>query len=91
MKTFAWDAHPSAEDDLVGLGLTNGRVMLMRVASNRSESLGELAPRLSRPCNVVQFSFGGTHLVAAGLEKVRNDSCLLVWDIGIPISCPCFS
>ncbi|CDH56705.1 wd repeat protein ybl104c [Lichtheimia corymbifera JMRC:FSU:9682] len=40
-----------------------------------------LGVKMSRPCNVVSFSPTHPHLLAAGLDKVRNDPCLLVWDI----------
>ncbi|KAG0024185.1 hypothetical protein BGZ81_007802 [Podila clonocystis] len=37
--------------------------------------------RHSRACNVVTFSKGSPNLLAVGLDKVRNDYCLMVWDI----------
>jgi len=37
--------------------------------------------RHSRACNVVSFSKGSPNLLAVGLDKVRNDYCLMVWDI----------
>ncbi|KAF9946376.1 hypothetical protein BGZ72_000381 [Mortierella alpina] len=37
--------------------------------------------RHSRACNVVAFSKGSPNLLAVGLDKVRNDYCLMVWDI----------
>ncbi|KAF9968997.1 hypothetical protein BGZ73_008913, partial [Actinomortierella ambigua] len=37
--------------------------------------------RHSRACNVVAFSKGAPNLLAVGLDKVRNDYCLMVWDI----------
>ncbi|KAG0323147.1 hypothetical protein BGZ99_002924, partial [Dissophora globulifera] len=37
--------------------------------------------RHSRACNVVAFSKGCPNLLAVGLDKVRNDYCLMVWDI----------
>lgn len=82
MRTFAWNPASSHEiDDLLGIGLSNGRVRLIRAGSVDSEILGELSPRHSRSCNVVQFSYSNPSIVASGLEKVRNDYCLLLWDI----------
>ncbi|KAI8967392.1 WD40-repeat-containing domain protein, partial [Mycotypha africana] len=40
-----------------------------------------LGVKLSRSSNVVSFSKTHPHLLAAGLDKVRNDPCLLVWDV----------
>lgn len=37
--------------------------------------------RHSRACNVVAFSKESPNLLAVGLDKVRNDYCLMVWDI----------
>ncbi|KAF8977016.1 hypothetical protein BGZ46_007727 [Entomortierella lignicola] len=37
--------------------------------------------RHSRACNVVAFSKGHPNLLAVGLDKVRNDYCLMVWDV----------
>ncbi|KAG0222589.1 hypothetical protein BGW41_005933 [Actinomortierella wolfii] len=36
--------------------------------------------RHSRACNVVAFSKGAPNLLAVGLDKVRNDYCLMIWD-----------
>lgn len=57
--------------------------------SNRAQPHTTVAPiqypvlsvKMSRPCNVVSFSKTNPHLLAAGLDKVRNDPCLLVWDV----------
>lgn len=45
-----------------------------------SNVLGEYMPRHTRACNVVAFCPTEPRLLAAGLEKVRNDYGLLVWD-----------
>ncbi|RKP27136.1 WD40-repeat-containing domain protein, partial [Syncephalis pseudoplumigaleata] len=37
--------------------------------------------RYSRPCNVVAFSEAEPRLLATGLDKVRNDHCLAIWDV----------
>ncbi|KAJ9079301.1 hypothetical protein DSO57_1036838 [Entomophthora muscae] len=37
--------------------------------------------RHTRACNAVAFSPLNSHFLATGLEKVRNDSSLLVWDL----------
>ncbi|RKP10789.1 WD40-repeat-containing domain protein, partial [Thamnocephalis sphaerospora] len=37
--------------------------------------------RHSRPCNVVTFSDAEPRLLATGLDKVRNDHCLAIWDV----------
>lgn len=45
--------------------------------------LGEFIPRNSRACNTLAFSPTNPSLLAVGLDKVRNDYCLLIWDTEI--------
>jgi hypothetical protein len=48
-----------------------------------------LGVKMSRSSNVVSFSKTHPHLLAAGLDKVRNDPCLLVWDVSRPLDSYC--
>lgn len=48
-----------------------------------------LGVKLSRSSNVVSFSKTHPHLLAAGLDKVRNDPCLLVWDVSRSLDSYC--
>ncbi|KAI9264074.1 hypothetical protein BDA99DRAFT_559383 [Phascolomyces articulosus] len=48
---------------------------------SKQSSYPVLGVKMSRPCNVVSFSQSNPHLLACGLDKVRNDPCLLVWDV----------
>ncbi|KAH9244407.1 hypothetical protein BASA81_018194 [Batrachochytrium salamandrivorans] len=41
-------------------------------------------PTNSRSCNTVAFSITNPHLLLAGFDKVRVDSCIYVWDICRP-------
>ncbi|KXN85842.1 SEH-associated protein 4 [Leucoagaricus sp. SymC.cos] len=88
MKCFAWSPDPSL-DDLVAVGVNSGRVDLIRLEAakqNRGERLTSgptvsLSVRNSRTCNSVAFCAQDTNLLAAGLDKVRGDCSLLIWDI----------
>jgi hypothetical protein len=40
-----------------------------------------LPVKSSRACNVVKFSSTYPNLLAVGLDKARNESCLMVWDV----------
>ncbi|KAG2179533.1 hypothetical protein INT44_006380, partial [Umbelopsis vinacea] len=40
-----------------------------------------LPVKSSRACNVVKFSTTHPNLLAVGLDKARNESCLMVWDV----------
>ncbi|GAA5812870.1 hypothetical protein MFLAVUS_006329 [Mucor flavus] len=48
-----------------------------------------LGVKMSRSSNVVSFSKTHPHLLAAGLDKVRNDPCLLVWDVSRSLDSYC--
>lgn len=43
------------------------------------ETAIKIRPKHSRPCNAVSFNSNG--LLAIGLDKVRSDNCLQIWDI----------
>jgi hypothetical protein len=49
--------------------------------SLQSAQYPALGVKMSRPCNAVSFSKCYPNYLAAGLDKVRNDPCLLIWDI----------
>ncbi|KAH9948641.1 hypothetical protein B0H21DRAFT_732415 [Amylocystis lapponica] len=88
MKCFTWSPDASF-DDLIAVGLSTGRVDLMRLeatkyARNHVLSSGpavSLPVRNSRSCNALAFSPVDTACLAAGLDKVRSDSSLIIWDI----------
>ncbi|KAJ2957296.1 hypothetical protein NQZ79_g6987 [Umbelopsis isabellina] len=115
MMCADWSPDPSC-NDLVAVGLTTGRTVLVRMnehtnieQSPRAYNTGEnlVSPRRgasrapvpsgspqistqqypmlpvksSRACNVVKFSSTYPNLLAVGLDKARNESCLMVWDV----------
>lgn len=70
--------------------MSNGKIDLMRLESNRfSQDNGVLSRgpvvtlpvRNSRACNTVTFSDVNTNYLACGLDKVRGDNSLVVWDL----------
>ncbi|ORY70125.1 WD repeat domain-containing protein [Pseudomassariella vexata] len=63
---------------LVAVGTSNGVVNLLRVDDNLNHYL-ELKLRNPRVCQAVAFNTG--NLLAVGLERVRNDQCLHIWDV----------
>ncbi|GBE80545.1 WD40 repeat-like protein [Sparassis crispa] len=88
MKCFAWSPDKTF-DDLVAVGLSNGRVDLMRLEATKyardhvlsSGPCVSLPARNSRSCNALAFSPVDANYLAVGLDKVRNDSSLVIWDI----------
>ncbi|KAJ7672841.1 hypothetical protein B0H17DRAFT_174454 [Mycena rosella] len=93
MKTFAWSPDPAFED-LVAVGLSTGRVDLLRLEATKhtrrtpaghgvlsSGPLVSLTARNSRACNALDFCRVDPNFIAVGLDKVRGDSSLVIYDI----------
>ncbi|KAK8140350.1 hypothetical protein PG984_000416 [Apiospora sp. TS-2023a] len=75
LTTYDWS--PSIPG-LVAVGTSSGVVNLLRVDDD-SNAYMELNLRVSRLCHAVAFNTGS--LLAVGLERVRNDQCLHIWDV----------
>ncbi|THH28339.1 hypothetical protein EUX98_g5852 [Antrodiella citrinella] len=88
MRCFAWSPEV-AYDDLVAVGYTNGKVDLTRLEATASAtslvlSSGpsvSLPVRNSRACHALAFCPSDSNYLAVGLDKVRGDSSLVIWDI----------
>ncbi|KAJ3408111.1 hypothetical protein HDV05_005144 [Chytridiales sp. JEL 0842] len=89
VKCFDW----SPQSDVFAVGYTTGKTSLVRCKSQAIsttdghessgdvlEVLGEHLPRHMRACNVVAFCPTAPNLLLSGLDKVRNDFCLFVWN-----------
>jgi hypothetical protein len=70
-------------DDFLAVGLSNGKVDLVRLDTNRQAERGgilsrgpiaTLSVRNPRACNTVAFSTPSPHLLACGLDKQRGDA-----------------
>ncbi len=72
----AFDWHPSKED-LVVVGQAGGEATLLNIAEGHHDSLS-FQVRSQRLCNAVALN--SQNLLAAGLDKVRTDFCLNIWD-----------
>lgn len=75
LTTYDWS--PSIPG-LVAVGTSTGIVNLLRVDDN-SNDYKELVPKVARTCLAVAFNTTG--LLAVGLDRVRNDPCLHIWDV----------
>ncbi|TFK44098.1 hypothetical protein BDQ12DRAFT_640512 [Crucibulum laeve] len=89
MKCFAWSPDPLF-DDLIAVGLSTGRVDLLRLEAakharrNNILSSGptvSLPVRNSRSCNALSFCTVDPNYLAVGLDKVRGDCSLVIWDV----------
>ncbi|KAE8306322.1 KptA family-domain-containing protein [Aspergillus transmontanensis] len=74
-RAFDWSP---ADESLVAVGQSSGDATILRLNSESQESFS-FPIRHQRYCNAVAFSTHG--LLAAGLDRVRNDFCLNVWDV----------
>ncbi|KAK1232312.1 hypothetical protein PQX77_004563 [Marasmius sp. AFHP31] len=89
MKCFTWSPEPLF-DDLLAIGHTNGRVDLIRLEGSRftgpdnvlsNGPVVSLPVKNQRPCNTLAFSGKDPNYLAVGLDKVRGDASLVIWDI----------
>jgi hypothetical protein len=78
MKCISW-AKTSSYNDLMGIGMSNGRAVVQSL-TYPSEFNVSFVPRHARACNAVDFS-PDSSLLVTGLEKVRNDYSLSLWNI----------
>ncbi|KAF9241774.1 hypothetical protein BU15DRAFT_87047 [Melanogaster broomeanus] len=74
MKCFAWSPDP-AFDDLFAIGLASGRVDLLRLEATKVARNGVLS------CNALAFCQVEPNYLAVGLDKVRGDPSLTIWDV----------
>lgn len=73
-RAFDWSPH---DENLVAIGQWSGEATVLRL-SDQARPLS-LPIKHQRLCNAV--AFGHDALLATGLERVRNDFCLNIWDI----------
>ncbi|TFK74207.1 hypothetical protein BDN72DRAFT_813031 [Pluteus cervinus] len=92
MKCFAWSPDP-LYDDLIAVGTGTGKVDLIRLESTKYNRQHNVLPSghtvslpvlKSRACNALAFSTGNSNYLAVGLEKVRGESSLVIWDVNAP-------
>ncbi|KAL4881153.1 WD40-repeat-containing domain protein [Aspergillus karnatakaensis] len=74
-RAFEWSP---VDESLVAVGQSSGDATILRLRDDSQESFS-FPVRHQRYCNAIAFSSHG--LLAAGLDRVRNDFCLNVWDV----------
>ncbi|KAI0041298.1 hypothetical protein FA95DRAFT_1526764 [Auriscalpium vulgare] len=88
MKSFAWSPDPTI-NDLLAIGLSSGRVDLLRLESTRfgrDHIMGRgphvsLPSKASRAAISLAFCPVSPQYLASGFEKTRNDASLIIWDV----------
>ncbi|THW46776.1 WD40 repeat-like protein [Aureobasidium pullulans] len=74
---FDWS---KTDDSLVALGLSSGNAELYRFdGSDSSDPVALFNIKTQRRCNTIAFNT--QNLLAVGLDRVRHDNCLTVYDI----------
>lgn len=73
-RAYDWSSH---DENLVAVGQWSGEATILRLDDEARQV--QLPIKHQRLCNAVTFSPVG--LLATGLERVRNDFCLNIWDI----------
>lgn len=74
-RAFDWS---TSNENLIAVGQSSGEATILRLDADVKQSLS-FPVRNQRYCNAVAFSAHG--LVASGLDRVRNDFCLNIWDV----------
>lgn len=75
-RSFDWSP---IDETLVAVGQSSGEAAVLRMNDESQHPPLVFPARNQRYCNAVSFSTEG--LLAAGLDKVRNDFCLNIWDL----------
>lgn len=75
---FDWSR---ADDTLVALGLSSGEATVVKIEAGQPQSdpLRKFTIKTQRKCNTITFS--PENLLAVGLDRVRHDHCLTIYDI----------
>ncbi|KAL8760692.1 MAG: hypothetical protein Q9184_003139 [Pyrenodesmia sp. 2 TL-2023] len=74
-RAFDWSPH---DENILGVGEWSGSASVLRLDDEQSSPLS-LPAKSQRPVNAVAFAKTG--LLVVGLERVRNDTSLNIWDI----------
>ena len=72
------------DENLVAVGTPSGETSVLRIDDSGPPI--SFPARYQRLCNAV--AFGRTGLLATGLERVRNDFCLNIWDVNERLALP---
>ncbi|KAG6121354.1 hypothetical protein E4U14_001990 [Claviceps sp. LM454 group G7] len=75
LTTYDWSP---ADSSLLAVGTGTGLINLLKIHGN-SKAYAEIGVKVARTCQAVAFNTTG--LLAVGLDRVRLDQSLHVWDI----------
>lgn len=75
-RAFDWSP---VDESLIAVGQSSGDATILRLGNDAAPETYSFPIRSQRYCNSVAFSAHG--LLASGLDRVRNDFCLNIWDV----------
>lgn len=78
---FDWSKR---DETIVGIGSASGEAVILQIDPDRpqQEYMHAFPIRHQRKCNSIAFSL--KNFVATGLDRVRNDVCLNIYDLNNP-------
>ncbi|KAL9576144.1 MAG: hypothetical protein Q9212_007347, partial [Teloschistes hypoglaucus] len=74
-RAFDWSPH---DESIVAVGEWSGSATVLRIDDEQASTIS-IPAKQQRVCNAISFAKSG--LLAVGLERVRNDTCLNIWDV----------
>ena len=84
LKCLDWTFE--SHQHILALGYGSGKTLIGYIKDEKLQECGELFPRHSRACVDVSFCPSDSKFLALGLEKVRNDYGLLIWELSTDIN-----
>ncbi|KAF2183161.1 hypothetical protein K469DRAFT_635658 [Zopfia rhizophila CBS 207.26] len=78
---FDWSKR---DEHIVGIGSSSGEAVVVQVNADRPQSdfIHSFPIKHQRKCNSIAFS--SKNFLATGLDRVRNDVCLNIYDLNTP-------
>jgi len=78
---FDWSKR---DEHIVGIGSASGEAVIVQVDAQRpnSDFIHSFPIKHQRKCNSIAFS--AKNFIATGLDRVRNDFCLNIYDLNAP-------
>ncbi|KAK3770064.1 hypothetical protein RRG08_043220 [Elysia crispata] len=82
MKCVAWCPRPQPKN-VFAVAQASGRVSIIGFGNDKNEDLvgKEFNVRFNRQCNYLSWNTLETNLLAEGLDRNRNEPCVLIWDV----------
>ncbi|GFN83407.1 WD repeat-containing protein mio [Plakobranchus ocellatus] len=82
MKCVAWCPRPQPKN-VFAVAQASGKISIIGFGNHKNEDLvgKEFNVRFNRQCNFLAWNHLETNLLAEGLDRNRNEPCVLIWDV----------